>query len=179
MHRLNILSLLQRYVPSKKEFETKKRFIDFINNYPECFKRELAHGHLTSSAWLINKQGDKALLMKHAKLKIWVQPGGHADGEHNLLKVAIKESQEESGIINIEPVFNDIFDLDIHLIPANIKEQAHYHYDVRFLLQVKSEEDFIPNQESLELRWIPKDINQLPTEEKSVVRLFRKWINLK
>ena len=78
----------------------------------------------------------------------------------------------------IEAVSPSIFDIDIHLIPANKKEKEHYHYDVRFLLHVTSEEDVIQNSESKELRWIGKDCNALPTDSESVVRMFNKWVSL-
>jgi 8-oxo-dGTP pyrophosphatase MutT (NUDIX family) len=124
----------------------------------------------------LNKTGDKALLMHHTKLNNWFQLGGHCDGDSNVLQVAVKEAQEESGINAIEPVNQDIFDLDVHLIPANSKEPEHYHYDIRFLLQVTSDEVVIQNRESKELRWISKNPEELPTQSRSVTRMFEKWI---
>lgn len=178
MERKKLLSLLNIYNPSSEEIEYKERLIDFINLYPDCFKRELQVGHITGSVWLINKEGNKALLMHHSKLNIWVQPGGHADGESDLLKVSLKEAQEESGIIGIYPISEKIFDIDIHLIPGNEKEKEHYHYDIRFLLQVKSDEELKPNKESKELRWIGKNIDELPKVDRSVSRLWEKWLVL-
>lgn len=116
--------------------------------------------------------------MHHAKLDNWFQLGGHCDGDSDVLAVAIKEAREESGILNIVPVFDAIFDIDIHLIPENKREKAHYHYDVRFLLQVASDEQLIINSESKELRWITQDIKSLPANTKSIVRMFNKWQNL-
>ncbi len=120
----------------------------------------------------------KALLMHHTKLDKWFQLGGHCDGNPNALEVALKEAQEESGIINIEAVSQEMFDIDIHLIPENKKEKAHYHYDVRFLLKVTSDEEVIQNRESKELRWISKSKSGLPTDNPSVVRMFDKWISM-
>ena len=68
---------------------------------------------------------------------------------------------------------------DIHLIPEKSKEKAHYHYDVRFLLQVDSDELVVQNRESKELRWIDKNPNSLPTDNPSVRRMFDKWIAIK
>ena len=119
----------------------------------------------------------KALLMHHNKLDIWVQVGGHCDGNPNVLEVAIKEAQEESGINGIEPVSEEIFDIDIHLIPGNTREKEHYHYDVRFLLQVTSDEQIVQNRESKELRWIGKKLTSLPTQNPSIIRMFNKWVN--
>ena len=177
MHRNKVINLLKLYQPTHKEFGYKNRLLKFIDENKNCFDRELETGHITGSAWLINKTGDKALLIHHAKLNKWLQPGGHADGDPDILSVAIKEASEESGISSISPVSEEIFDIDIHEIPANKKEQSHFHYDIRFILQVTSDEEITINRESHELLWYGKDIKSLPTKEESVLRMHRKWTN--
>jgi len=174
-----LITLLENYHPiAQEEITAKKRMLEFIKHYDNCFERSLEAGHITASAWLLNKDYTRALLMHHAKLDLWVQLGGHCDGNAHVLDVAVKEAQEESGIMAIEPLSPEIFDIDIHFIPANQKEKKHYHYDVRFLLHVTSDEDFVQNSESKELRWISKNRNDLPTNSQSVVRMFDKWISL-
>jgi len=177
MHRKKLIDLLQAYVPSAAQAACKDEMLSFIQKQTDCFERSLAMGHITASAWLLNKDGSQALLMHHAKLNIWVQLGGHCDGDSDVMAVAIKEAQEESGISHIIPVNDHIFDIDIHFIPENSREKAHYHYDVRFLLQVASDEMVALNNESKELRWIDKDLEALPTQEQSVTRMFHKWLN--
>lgn len=177
MHRLYLEKLLEQYKPIfPDEIVAKQRIQKFVAQYPDCFERTLAVGHITASAWLLHKDGSHALLMHHAKLNDWFQLGGHCDGDSDVLRVAIKEAQEESGIMHIEPLSKSIFDIDIHPIPANSREQAHYHYDIRFLLQVKSDEQVVKNKESKELRWVGKDRSLLPTQSWSVVRMFDKWL---
>lgn len=178
MKRTNSLKqLLLQYEPyDTQEVEYKKIIMKFLEEYIDAFERSLEVGHITASAWLVNKDNSKALLMHHRKLNIWVQLGGHCDGNTDALAVALKEAQEESGIMDIQPVKTDIFDIDVHLIPENKKEKAHYHYDIRFLLQVKSDEDFVVNEESHALAWIDKNRNNVPTNERSVARMFDKWI---
>jgi 8-oxo-dGTP pyrophosphatase MutT (NUDIX family) len=178
MHRQKLIQALQSYVPSFEERETSHKIINFVQENCDCFERTLAPGHITASAWLLNKAGTHALLMHHAKLGIWVQLGGHCDGDADTLRVAIKEAQEESGISAIEPVSPAIFDLDIHFIPASKKEPAHYHYDIRYLLRVASDESFAQNSESLQLRWFEKN-EELPTESRAVTRIAEKWRALK
>ncbi len=178
MIRNNLLNLLQEYKPTESEVKNKQDIINFVNKYSNCFERSLEIGHITASAWLLSKDMSKALLMHHNKLDIWVQVGGHCDGNPNVLEVAIKEAQEESGINNITPVSDKIFDIDIHLVPDYKNVKAHYHYDIRFLLRVNSNEDFVQNSESKELRWVRKNINDLPTQEPNIVRLFNKWETL-
>jgi 8-oxo-dGTP pyrophosphatase MutT (NUDIX family) len=179
MHRSILLKMLENYHPiDQNEQSFKKQMIEFILSKPDCFERSLSIGHITASLWLLNKDHSKALLMHHAKLDKWFQLGGHCDGNSDVVTVAIKEAQEESGINSIEAVQPSIFDIDIHLIPENKKEKAHYHYDVRFLLHVTSNENISQNNESKELRWIGKNRNELPTNSESVVRMFNKWILL-
>ena len=148
--------------------------IAFINTHDDCFERTLEIGHMTASAFLLNKDATKTLLMHHKKLDLWVQLGCHCDGDSDMLQVAIKEAEEESGILGIASVTDEIFDIDVHLIPENPKEKAHYHYDVRFLLHVTSDEDFVKNHESYDLQWFGK-YDELPTDKTSVTRMFDKW----
>ncbi len=178
MKEILLQQLLQEYNPQYPEEKVyKEQMLAFIKHYPtNCFDRSLEIGHFTASSWLVNHDNSKALLMHHKKLNDWFQLGGHADGDNDLLAVAIKEAQEESGLLNIVPVTGNIFDIDIHMIPANSKDKAHYHYDVRFLLQHVSDEPVIQNHESNELRWIGKNKSDLPTQSWSVVRMFDKWI---
>ena len=180
MKRSNLIHLLEKYHPiAPEEIVFKDQIISFANKHEDCFERSLDVGHITASCWLLNNDGSKALLLHHAKLNRWFQLGGHCDGNPDTLAVAIKEAQEESGIINIVPVSLEIFDIDIHLIPENKGEKAHYHYDIRFLLQVVGNEDVVQNRESKELRWIGKNSNDLPTDTPSVVRMFNKWLEKK
>ncbi|KIE04511.1 NUDIX hydrolase [Candidatus Jidaibacter acanthamoeba] len=179
MHRKKILELLNDYTSHHiEEVEYKNQIISFIKQNSDCFDRSNKAGHLTASAWLLNRSGDKALLMHHAKLNSWVQPGGHCDNDPDIISVALKEAKEESGINGIELVSHTIFDIDIHYIPAFHTESSHNHYDIRFLLQVKSNEEVKINHESKELRWVSKDISELPTDSKSIIRMFNKWIYL-
>lgn len=172
-------SLLTNYTPLDLQEQTfKHAMLTFLQTHHNCFERTLDIGHFTASCWLLNKSGDKALLMHHAKLNRWLQLGGHCDGNPDALAVAIKEAQEESGIQSIMPVSREIFDIDIHLIPENKKENAHYHYDIRFLLQVCSEEKVVQNAESHALRWFGKDQTRLPPVNTCVMRMHDKWARM-
>jgi 8-oxo-dGTP pyrophosphatase MutT (NUDIX family) len=179
MHRNNLREKLTSYKPTDHAEQVfKQEMLTFLDTYPNCFERALEVGHFTGSAWLVSKDGTKVLLMHHTKLDRWMQLGGHCDGDPDLLAVAVKEAQEESGINDIEPLSTEIFDIDVHLIPASKSLPAHYHYDVRFLLHVTSDEAIVQNSESKELRWIGKDVSELPTDATSVTRMFHKWLLL-
>lgn len=176
MHRNALLNLLNNYSPFFEEEKTaKKNIIEFVKNNPDCFERHLKKGHITASSFIVNSDNTKTLLMHHKKLNIWVQLGGHADGLNDVLEVAIKEACEESGLDDIRPVSKEIFDLDIHKIPANGKDPEHLHYDIRFLLKTDKEFLIQKNDESNGLCWFNQDEKNLPTKEKSILRMFQKW----
>ena len=128
--------------------------LQFICSTPDCFERSHAAGHITGSAWLVSPDGEKVLLTLHHKLQRWMQPGGHADGDSNPLRVALREAEEESGIIGISAISEEIFDIDIHLIPARPSsgETEHYHYDIRYLLKAPHSKYAI-SSESDDLAW--------------------------
>lgn len=176
MHRTSLRKLLNAYNPQdKNQQEFKSEMLFFLSEHSDCFERSLEKGHFTASAWLLSPDGSKALLMHHAKLGQWFQLGGHCDGDSDVLAVAIKEASEESGLELIKPISLEIYDLDIHLIPENPKEKAHYHYDVRFLLQAGTDAVKM-NRESKQLLWIDSDPLSLPTSNPSIIRMFNKWL---
>ncbi|MCC8372281.1 MAG: NUDIX hydrolase [Rickettsia endosymbiont of Pseudomimeciton antennatum] len=152
---MNLRENIKNYISNfREENEYKERMLDFLDNCKNPFSRQTKEGHFTSSGFLLNSNKTKFLLMHHRKLDKWLQPGGHCDGNNDLLAVAIKEAQEESGILDIEPISRQIYDIDVHFIPSNAKEQEHYHYDVRFLLKTVCNDFFVKNVESHDLRWI-------------------------
>jgi 8-oxo-dGTP pyrophosphatase MutT (NUDIX family) len=179
MHREKLMFLLNNYFPIYSEEQVYQNdMLQFISLHKNCFDRSLESGHITASSWLLNKDHTQALLMHHAKLDRWVQLGGHCDGNSDCLEVAIKEACEESGLTQVRPVLNEIFDIDIHLIPPKGQIREHLHYDVRFLLESAGDEPIVCNRESKELRWVGKNQTEFPTDSRSVVRLFIKWKNL-
>lgn len=179
MIRNQLLDLLNRYQPDDvQQEEIKKKITAFVVSHPNCFERSLLIGHITASAWLINKNQTDALLMHHAKLDRWVQPGGHCDGIFDVCAVAVKEAQEESGINAIEPVSHEIFDLDIHTIPARGDVPEHEHYDIRFLARITDDSEPKRNHESKALMWVSRDEHTLPVQGNSILRMFKKWQQL-
>ncbi len=104
-----------------------------------------------------------------------MQLGGHADGNPDVLHVALREASEESGLVEIEPLSGEIFDIDIHRIPKRGNESEHDHYDVRFAMQTVGSEAYLVSDESYNLGWIRiEDLAQV-TDEESMFRMARKW----
>ncbi|HOO09695.1 MAG TPA: NUDIX domain-containing protein, partial [Cyclobacteriaceae bacterium] len=93
--------------------------------HPACLNRDHLPGHITGSAWIANPYFTKVLLVHHAKLDKWLQPGGHADGNENVMNVALKELQEETGLTRAKLNRDSIFDIDIHTIPERDSFPEH------------------------------------------------------
>src|SRR5262249_23121946 len=99
MNRTELLRKLRAHQPAdEREGEMLRRIEDFVREYERCFDRELSIGHLTGSAWIVDKDRSYALLTHHAKLNIWVQLGGHVENDSDMLTAAWREAREESGL---------------------------------------------------------------------------------
>ena len=176
MHRQPLLKSLDTYrLNHPEEMQTARRFIDFVSSNEACFERTLAIGHVTGSAWLVNESGTDVLLTHHRKLNLWLQLGGHADGDPDVLAVALREAFEESGLKQITPVSAEILDIDIHRIPARKNEPEHDHYDVRYAMRATGDLSYVVSDESHDLQWIPIGEIKRLTDENSMLRMAAKW----
>lgn len=131
------------------------QFLDLLTN-PRCYYRDCFPGHITASSILINQAGDHILMNHHKSLNKWMNFGGHSDGDEDSLSVAIRETMEEAGVTAFKALSADFVDIDIHSIPENSKkgEPAHYHYDVRYVMQMTGEQQAVISDESLNLKWM-------------------------
>ena len=171
----NLGKLLEEYIISYPNEDTAIRMIKFFKKDPNCFEKDNHSGHFTGSAWVVNPDRSQILMTHHRKLDMWLQLGGHADGENDLISVAIREAKEESGFDNFKLVSRAIFDLDIHEIPAISKNHSHLHYDVRFLLEANPiNNEIIISDESHDVRWIPLDMVLNLNPEESMHRMVKK-----
>lgn len=176
MNRTPLLNQLKTYLLKFPEEKTSvEKIIHFIKTHTDCFERTQLSGHITGSAFLLSHNSTQTLLTHHAKLKQWLQLGGHADGEHDILEVAKREAQEESGIFEITPLSTEILDVDVHDIPAHGDTPAHVHYDIRYLFKVASPEAKISmSGESLDLKWFGARELTSGLVDSSVLRLAKK-----
>ena len=114
-------------------------------------------------------------MLHHVKLDRWLQPGGHADGNEDLLAVAMKELEEETGIMDYVEVTDQLFDIDVHTIPARKNVPEHEHFDSRFHFIVKDNLTLNINEESKALQWVPIDsVPELTNNEASFIRMVDK-----
>jgi len=174
-HLLSALGRYRRLWP--QELTTIDRMMEFIGREPGCFDRSTVEGHVTGSAWLVGPDSRQVLLNHHRKLDKWLHVGGHADGNGNVLEVALTEAREESGIADVVPLTAEIFDLDIHPIPARGTDPEHLHFDVRYVCRALHM-DHVVSSESNDLAWVHvSEIHPYTTEE-SMLRMARKWMFL-
>lgn len=157
------------------EFPFIARFCELLDS-ERCFYRDHLPGHITGSAWILNKKRTHVLLVHHVKLDKWLQPGGHADGVEDVLSVAMREVNEETGLIHFKELVPGIFDLDIHTIPARNDFPEHLHYDVRFALVATEDEDELEvSEESHDVKWIHLlDVPELCCNNASILRMLAK-----
>jgi len=157
MHRQELLNLLGNYQTRfMEEAGYVSRSISYIEEHENCFFRELWPAHVTGSAWVVSPDRQSVLMLHHKKLDQWFQPGGHADGDADILRVALKETEEETGIdpANIKLLSAGIFDIDIHTIPASATDPQHNHIDIRFLVEVDNSLPVPGNDESHDVLWV-------------------------
>ena len=133
----------------------KRKFFELTALEPGALDRETTPGHLTGSALVFNHDATETLLLFHTKLQRWLQPGGHADGEANLARVALKEATEESGIDGLE-IVDPAVDIDIHNVAPEGAEPI-FHYDVRFVVFAPDGAQPVGNHESQDIKWVSLD----------------------
>ena len=134
--------------------------------------RTTAPGHLTGSAVVVDAAGERVLVLLHTKLQRWLQPGGHADGDHELAGVALREAAEETGIEGLEVVLPAV-DLDVHEVDHGDALGTHLHLDLRFLVLAPPDAVVVGNHESQGLRWVTIDELEELADEEGLVRLAR------
>jgi 8-oxo-dGTP pyrophosphatase MutT (NUDIX family) len=178
MHRQPVLKLLRAHLArplDAHEGAMTAETIAFVETHEDCLLRTCAPGHLTGSAWIVSPDRTRVLLTHHLKLDKWLQLGGHADGDGDLLAVALREAREESGLAAVRVVAPEVFDVDRHWIPPRKADPGHYHYDLRFLLEADPAAPLVrAHAESKELAWVELARVTALNPEESMARMVRK-----
>jgi 8-oxo-dGTP pyrophosphatase MutT (NUDIX family) len=160
------------------EMDVVQDFLALLAGAGDPFVRARVDGHFTGSAWVVSADGRRTLLTHHRKLDRWLQPGGHADGDMDLARVALREADEETGVAGLRLGEGDaIFDLDRHWIPERGEVAGHWHYDVRYVVRAGDDEQFVVSDESHDLAWV--DVATLaddPASDESMRRMAAKWL---
>ncbi len=161
-----------------EEHEIRGRMVELLLSGKDCFSRSCFPAHFTGSSLVVSSDGRRVLLHHHRKLDRWLQFGGHCDGDENVLRVAQRETYEESGIEGLILASSRPFDLDIHPIPERDSEPAHWHYDVRYVLIAPEGALYQASSESLELRWFHAEDLAVLSLDSGLRRLLDKWQRL-
>lgn len=163
----NLKAQLAAYAPhTEREKSDKALILHCVETFPNILTRDNPICHFTSSCWIINPEHTKALMLYHNIEKMWIWPGGHADGESDLLQVALREANEETSL-NVRSVTKEIFSMEVFAVPPHVRKgkfvSSHLHLNCSFLLEADEHDQFqIKPDENSGIRWM--DFNEIITE---------------
>ena len=176
-----LVSVLKYLGNNKSEDNTKFLLGVIMTTGEYAFARSNEYGHFTASAFIVNKDMTKVLLIKHLKHDMWLIPGGHIDDDESALAASIRETEEEVGIKISDLTLLDykILDIDVHRIPEDVRkcEPSHFHYDIRYIFKLnEAEESIVLNEnEATEFHWMP--INDILNNESHILFNITKKAN--
>lgn len=154
---------IECYEPYNEQEEVEKRImLKYIDDFDDVLTRQNEYGHFTSSAFILNKERTKMLMIYHKIYDSWAWTGGHSDGDSDLLYVAMKEAKEETGITSVKPIKEDIYSLEIITVNGHEKRGkyvgSHVHLNNTFLLEADENEEIrIKEDENSGVKWVPID----------------------
>ena len=183
MDRQELMESIRAYQPFNEQEEMDKSLIlNWIETQDDAFSRDNTVAHMTASAWVVNKDRSRVLMVYHNIYDSWSWLGGHADGETDLLAVAIREVKEEAGISGVRPVSEGIFSLESLTVDGHVKRgkyvSSHLHLNVTYLLEADSEEQvFVKEDENSGVSWFPpEEALKKSTEPWFVERVYGKLV---
>ena len=181
--RQELINQIEDYKPfNEQEKMDKLLLLNWIRNNDNAFSRENKVAHMTASAWVVNKDRSKVLMVYHNIYNSWSWLGGHADGETDLLSVALREVKEEAGITNVKPVSEEIFSLESLTVDGHVKKgnyiSSHLHLNVTYLLEADSDEAVsIKADENSGVAWFfPEEALKKSTEPWFVTNVYSKLL---
>ncbi len=177
---MNLKQQIQNYKPyNMQEEKDKKQMLEYIENFEDVLTRENTKCHFTASNWIVNKEKTKVIMVYHNIYKSWAWTGGHADGDSNLLHVALKEAEEETGLKNLKVLSDDFFGIEILPVGSHIKRgkfvEKHLHLDCCFLLEADENDVLkIKEDENSGVKWIDIDKVLETTTEEEMKPIYKK-----
>ena len=176
---------IEKYVPyNEQEEKDKNTILKYMDAFEDTLTRNNEFGHFTASAWVVNKERTKVLLIYHNIYKSWAWTGGHADGESDLLQTAIREVKEETGVENVKVLDDDIFSLEIVCVNGHVKRgkyvSSHVHLNLTYLLEVDENEKLrIKEDENSGVKLVPIDEIEVASTERWVKENVYRKLNEK
>ena len=178
---MNLREKIENYrTYNEQEENDKKIMLKYIDTFDDVLTRNNEFGHFTASAWVVNKEKTKVLMIYHNIYKSWAWTGGHADGENNLLETAIRELKEETGVKNVKVIDNNIFSLEIICVNGHVKRgkyvSSHVHLNLTYLLEVDEKEVLrIKQDENSGVKWVNiKDVEKIANERWMIENVYKK-----
>ena len=159
---MNLKQKIENYVPfNEQEEKDKEQFLKFIDTFDDVLTRDNILGHFSASAFVVNKERNKMVVVYHIINDGWIYPGGHADGEDNLLSVAVREVEEETGL-KVKVLDKNIYSIQSAPVKGHIKREkyvsAHLHLDVVYIMEADDKLPLIYKEdESKGVKWISFD----------------------
>ena len=175
---------IEMFVPyNEKEEVYRKIMLKYINDFDDTLTRQNEYGHFTSSAFVLNKERTKILMIYHKIYNSWAWTGGHSDGDNDLLYVAMREAKEETGIKNVTPILEDIYSLELINVNGHEKKGkyvgSHVHLNVTYLLEADDNEGIhIKEDENSGVKWVSiNEVLDVSSEPWIRDRVYSKIIN--
>ena len=180
---MNLFDIINRYEPVNQQEEIdKEQMLEFMKSNYDYLLRDNKVGHVTVSAWTVNRERNKVLMVYHNLYNSWSWVGGHADGMKNLTEVALKELREETGVEHARLVSDEIFSLEILAVQGHMKKgvwvPSHLHFNVTYLVEADEDEVLkIQEDENSAVKWLPFDeIKEASTEPWMIENVYEKLI---
>ena len=174
---------IKNYCPANEQEERDKVvMLDFIEKNADYLSRENLVGHFTTSIWTVNKERTKTLMAYHNLYDSWAWLGGHADGEEDLTKVAMRELQEETGVRHAKLVSREILSIEVLTVAGHMKKgvyvPSHLHFNVTYLAEADEKEMLTVNEEENQAVkwWTFEDALKVSTEPWMVEHIYKKLI---
>ena len=162
---MEIFDRIAAYQPCcEQEVNDRRLMLRYAALFDDLFTRKNELAHMTASAWVVTPERDRALMAYHNLYDSWSWLGGHADGDPDLLAVALREVREESGVQHVRPVSDEIFSLEILPVAQHFKRgkfvSAHLHLNVTYLLEADAADALrCKPDENSGVRWFrPEDV---------------------
>ncbi len=177
---MKIKEEIEKYIPyNEQEISDKELMLEYINTFDDVLTRENKMCHFTASNWIVNKDRTKILMIYHKIYKSWAWTGGHADGDSDLLNVALKEAREETGLNNLKLLSDGIYGLQILTVDSHIKRgkfvSSHLHLDCCFLFEANEEDELkIKEDENSGVKWFNIDEATKITNEEKMKPIYAK-----
>lgn len=175
---------IEKYQPyNEQEAKDKQTMLKYIDTFEDVLTRNNEFGHFTASAWTLNQERTKVLMVYHNIYQSWAWTGGHADGESNLLEVAIRELKEETGVKNVKVLNDNIFSLEIICVNGHVKRgkyiSSHQHLNLTYLLEVDEKEILkMKEDENSGVKWINlEDVEKASNEKWMIENVYQKLNN--